>query len=467
MDAPKSLKNSPLRRVIAENFIDFQGLSITLMILIVVGYLAVLGLLLFTMLVELAGDRLPVVLYSISNENYKVPLLVMGVSGLAFIAGWAYLLAGAAAAKARIFLPVLAVFALQLFLVTGGNLLLLFLELVFFMAVLVIYGLTFRTRFWLDLPGLHFFGWLGAVSIIVILSVGISATNADVATALSANFSIMQLLTMVFWVFLGLSVINLGVSIGRGFNRFTRKRLPFPVYSALIVFFLIIHPAVIALVFWVTKDGFWLLDFLFSIPLILAALIVWIAHRWTASSASVFLVLCIATPVLVMGISMAFAGKDFTELMLRMTGLFPPTLLFVGLTTYNLFGMGAAFTSVDGTVLPRRARILLFFGTLLLVVAGMLFMSNDRIVETNQLSTDLQTFINNLFALSALFIGVPYVVWMVWKRRPMLIGAEIDFSDPPRWGWLSRVSGQVWIALGVILACACSCLLGVVLFFLV
>jgi len=467
MDAPKSIKTSLLRRVIAGNFIDFQGLSVTLMILIVVGYLAVLGLLLFTMLVELAGDRLPVVLYSISDGNYKVPLLVMGASGLAFIAGWAYLLAGAVAAKARIFLPVLALFALQLFLVTGGNLLLLFLELVFFMAVLVIYGLTFRTRFWLDLPGLHFFGWLGAVSIIVMLSVGISATNADVATALSANFSIMQLLTMVFWVLLGLSVINLGVSIGRWFNRFTRKLLPFPVYSALIVFSLIIHPAVIALVFWVTQDGFWLLDFLFSIPLILAALIVWIAHRWTASTASVFLVLCIATPVLVLGISMAFAGKDFTELLLRMTGLFPPTLLFVGLTTYNLFGVGAAFTSVEGNVLPRRARILLFFGTLLLVIAGMLFMSNDRIVETNQLSTDLQSFINNLFALSALFIGIPYVVWMVWKRRQILIGAEIEFSEPPRWGWLSRISGQVWIALGVILACACSCLLGVVLIFLV
>jgi hypothetical protein len=467
MDAPKYLKTDLLRRTFADNFIDLQGLSVALKILIVVGYLAVLGQLLFTLLVELAGDRLPVVLYSISDVNYKVPLLVMAVSGLAFILGWAYLLTGAAAAKARIFLPVLALFALQLFLVTGGNLLLVFLELVFFLAVLVIYGLTFRTKFWLDLPGLHFFGWLGAVSIIVILSVGLSAANANVATALSANFSILQLLTIVFWVLLGLSVINLGVSIGRGFNRIARKLLPISAFNALIVFFLLIHPAVIALIFWLTKDGFWLLDVLFSILLILAAVIVLIAHRWSAPTGSVFLVLSLATPVLVLGLSMAFAGNDFTQLLLNMTGIFPPTLLFVGLTTYNLFGMGTAFTSVDGNILPKRARILLYFGALLLVVACMLFMSNDRIVETNQLSMDIQSFINNLFALSALFIGLPYVVWMVWKRREMLIGPESDFSEPPRWGWLTRIPGKVWIAVGVVLACSGSCVLGLVLFFLI
>ena len=82
---------------------------------------------------------------------------------------------------------------------------------------------------------------------------------------------------------------------------------------------------------------------------------------------------------------MAFAGQDFAELLLKMTGIFPPLLLFVGLTTYNLFGMGVAFTGVDGRILPRRARVLLYFGTLILVVATMLFLSNERNAETNQL----------------------------------------------------------------------------------
>ncbi|MGZ6346561.1 MAG: hypothetical protein ACXWNC_03180 [Anaerolineales bacterium] len=467
MDSPNIKKTGLFRSVFAGNFIDLQGLPVTLKILVLVGYLAVLGQLLFTLLVELAGDRLSVVLYSIAENNYRVPLLVMSVAGLAFILGWAYLLAGAAAAKARVFLPVLALFSLQLFLVTGGNLLLVFLELVFFLAVLVIYGLTFRTNFWSDLPGLHFFGWLAAVSILVFFSVGLSATNSKVATALSANFSILQLLTFVFWVLLGLSVIDLGVSIGRWFNRVARKTFPFSAFSALIIFTLLVHPVVIALVFWLTRDGFWLLDVIFSILLILGAGIVWIAHRWSPHTGSVFLILCFATPVVVLGLSMAFAGNDFTQILLSMTGIFPPTLLFVGLTTYNLFGMGTSFTSVDGRILPKRARIMLYFGTLLLVVACMLFRSNDHIVGTNQLSLDIQSWINNLFALSALFIGLPYVVWMVWKRRELLIGPESDFFAPPRWGWLTRISGQVWVALAVLIACACSCALAAILYSLI
>lgn len=463
MDTPTPPQPGLLRRIFAGNFIDLQDLPVSLKILTIAGYLAVFGLLFFTLLVELAGDRLQTVEYTLVGQNVKVPLVVMAIAGLAFILGWTYLLTGAAAARARIFLPVLVLYALQLFLVTGANLLLLFLEVLFFLTVLIIYGLTFRTNFWRDLPGLHFFGWLVAVSVIVILSVGTSATNAQVASSLSANFAIVMLLTLVFWVLLGLSVIDLGITIGRGFTRIARKILPFSALSALVVFVLLIHPAVVMLVFWLTRDGFLLLDVLFSTLLILGALVVWIARRWSGSTCAVFLILSLATPVLTLGISMAFVGQDFTQLLLEMTGIFPPTLLFVGLTTYNLFGMGVAFTGVDGRILPKRARLLLYFGTLFLVVACMLFLSNQRIAETNQLSLDFQNLINNLFALSALFLGIPYVVWMVWKRREMLIGLENDFSGPPRWVWLGRVPGPAWIALSLVLACACSCLLVVIL----
>jgi len=208
-------------------------------------------------------------------------------------------------------------FALQLFLVTGGTLLLILLEVLFFFTVLVIYGLTFRTHFWRDLPGLHFFGWLGAVSVIVILSVGTATTNASVAVALSANFNIVMLLTLLFWVVLGFSIVDLGIQIGRAFTQIGLRYLPFSTFSALIVFVLLIHPAVIALAFWLTKDGFLLLDLPFSILFILGALALWFARRWSASTVAVLLTLSLASPVVVLGLSMAFAGQDFAELKYR------------------------------------------------------------------------------------------------------------------------------------------------------
>ena len=467
MDTPKPRKPGLLRRFFAGNFIGLQGLPVSVKLLTIGGYLAVFGLLFFTLLVELAGDRLPVVEYTLAGRNNQTPLLVVAIAGLAFILGWVYLLTGAAAARARIFLPVLALYALQLFLVTNVTLLLVLLEALFFVTVLVIYGLTFRTRFWRDLPGLHFFGWLAAVFILVFLSVGTTATNSQVAIALSANFVIVMMLTLVFWVLLGLSVIDLGVKLGRGFTRLARKTLPFPAFSALVVFVLLVHPAAAALVFWLAQNGYWLLDLLFSILFILAALVVWIARRWSVSSSAVFLTLSLAAPVVVLGLSLAFAGHDFTELMLKMIGIFPPLLLFVGLTTYNLLGMGVTFTAVDGRILPKRARVLLYFGTLILVVACMLFLSNERIAGTGQISQDVQLTTNNLFALSALLLGIPYVIWMIWKRRELLTGPETDFSAPPRLPWLTRLPGAAWLALSLVLACAGACVLVGILYFLI
>ncbi len=94
-------------------------------------------------------------------------------------------------------------------------------------------------------------------------------------------------------------------------------------------------------------------------------------------------------------------------------------------------------------------------------------MSNNRSAETHRLSQDIQSWINNLFALSAMFIGIPYVVWLVWKRREKLIGSDIDTSNPPSWAWLERFPKQAWMMAAVVLACACSCFLLVIIYFLI
>ncbi len=167
MDNSNAQKPSPLRRIFSGNFIDLHGLPISLKILTIGGYVAVLGLLFFTLLVELAGDHLPTAQYMVTGENLKLPLAVMAITSLAFILGWAYLLTGAASANPRIFLPVLVLFAAQLFLIAPWNnygfflLLSVLLEVFFFLAIVAIYALTFRKRFWFDFAGLHFYGWLG------------------------------------------------------------------------------------------------------------------------------------------------------------------------------------------------------------------------------------------------------------------------------------------------------------------
>jgi hypothetical protein len=466
LDDPHFPKPGMLRRTFSGIFIDLQGLPVSLKILTLLGYLAVFGQLIFTLLVELAGDRLQTVTYTLAQQTNQIPLIVMVVTGLAFILGWAFLLSGAAAARARIFLPILALFGLQLFLATNGNLLLIFLEAVFLFLTLLVYGLTFRKHFWHDFPGLHFFVWLAAVSFFILLSVGTATAAAGFATTLASNFSIVLMLTLAFWVVLGLSTFDLGIRIGRSLARLGRRVLPLPAFSALTVFVLLVHPAVSALVFWLAQDGYWFLDLLFSFVLVLGALVVWLSRRWSGSSCAVLLCLSLASPVVILGISMAFVGQDFTQLLLQLTGIFPPTLLFVSLTTYNLLGMGVTFSNVDGRILPRRARLLLYFGTLILVVACMLFLSNVRDAATNQVQ-EIQGLINNLYALSAFYLGIPYLVWMLWKKREILTGPETAFKDPPRWSWLERLPAPVWFTLSLVFACSMICVVLIILYKLI
>ena len=274
-------------------------------------------------------------------------------------------------------------------------------------------------------------------------------------------------LTLAFWVLLGFSVFSLGIQVARFITRFARKFLPVPVITALAIFLLIVHPTVALLVVYVGRDTYWAFDLPLAFLFPLAALVVWIMRRWSATSAAVFLALSIATPIVMFGLSGSFAGRSFAENVLKSTGLFTPILLFVVMTTYNLLGMGATFTRVDGKVMPRPARILLYFGTLILVVACMLFITNERLTATGELATDFQWVITNVVSLSAFFLLIPYAVWMIWKKRERLIGPQEDSALPPRWSRLEKVPRAAWIVLSLVLACSCVCLLWGILTWLV
>ena len=144
---PKPPKQNFLQKIILNNFVDLRGLPLTLKLLTILGYLAVLGQLLFILFIERFGtSRLPVVKYMLGEQAEQVPLVIVAVTALAFIMGWVFLLTGAATSKARIFLPVLLIFAFQLFMVS--SLLGFVVELLFIFTVLVVYAFTFRANFW-------------------------------------------------------------------------------------------------------------------------------------------------------------------------------------------------------------------------------------------------------------------------------------------------------------------------------
>jgi hypothetical protein len=110
---------------------------------------------------------------------------------------------------------------------------------------------------------------------------------------------------------------------------------------------------------------------------------------------------------------------------------------------------------------------LIYFGALILVLTFMLFILNERSALTKEPILDIQALLNNLLALGALGLGLLYLIWLVWKKRENLIGAETDFTDPPRWHWLERFPSQLWLILSLVTACLACCLLTGMLYWLI
>lgn len=82
--------------------------------------------------------------------------------------------------------------------------------------------------------------------------------------------------------------------------------------------------------------------------------------------------------------------------------------------------------------------MLLYFGAVILIITFVLFSLNQRVVATGRLDEAEQVLINGLFAIVALLLGFPYLLWVVWKRRDELIGREADYGAIARHAVLTR-----------------------------
>ena len=177
--------------------------------------------------------------------------------------------------------------------------------------------------------------------------------------------------------------------------------------------------------------GWWGIDLLVSLLLASWALALRIRGRLSAPAASALLALSLVLPVLTLGWSQPFREADLTTAVFAVagatTGVLPAALLFVGLAAYDVLNFGAR---ADGRVMPRGRRVLIYFGVVLLVTGFTLFFLNARVVDTGQPDESLELLIDMPFVIGILFLGLPYLAWLVWQHRERLVGSERVSSAP-------------------------------------
>ena len=196
----------------------------------------------------------------------------------------------------------------------------------------------------------------------------------------------------------------------------------------LVFLFLLVRPAVsIALI--ENDDVWWVNDFLLSLLLVLLAFGLVLARRVSVRAASLLLAITLVLPVLTLGWSQPFHQTDLTTVALSAAGVaanvLPAALIFVGLAAYDVLNFGVRYANVDGRVMPRGGRALMYFGVVLLVTAFTQFYLNARVVSTGQPDRTLNLLIDMPFFAGIYILGLPYLAWMAWRRRERLIADEV------------------------------------------
>ncbi|MBN1953904.1 MAG: hypothetical protein JW900_02530 [Anaerolineae bacterium] len=454
--------------------IDFRGLSLSLKILALLGYLGVFVLLGLALLVELLYDNLPMTTYLPTEEigMRQIPFPVIVISGLSFALSWAYILTGATDCRRRVFVPLIALAFVQLFLfLPQGNVMVVWFctapPLV--IGVVVTYFLTRGRRYWRDFPLVEFFFWLMAMLFYVLLFFFSYQTNDALADALHAVSSLFSMLTIPLWFFFGLAVVDMAVSVARGVVTTLRRLFPGEFLGALTVCLILIRPALA--LFAIAMNGLdtrlgqvFFLDALVTVlPLTMLMIVLALLRRWNARNMSIVLALSIVIPIFILGLMMTVEGQDISDplgLALERLGLFPPLLLFVALMVYGVLGTVSSFANKEGTIVPRSGRILLGFGFVLLIISLTLFSVNVRDVASGQLDPSFEQALDAFFGLSVFLLGLPYLAWIIWRRRDRLAGVEKELAGKePLFAWLGKASGRIWLALGITATIFLSCVI--------
>lgn len=458
---------------IKEAFINAKGLSHSLQILTAVGYLILFGLLLITLLLELFGQNLASVTYTSLDDTWQISYLALFISSGGFVIGWAYLLTGATDFSRRIFLPIMGVFAIQLLLIMpiGGSATI----FAFCFAGLFLFSLiglhlfTSSSRYWRDLPLVEFGLILAALTISMVAFWALNTSDARIATGLNTAFSILLIITLLFWFGSGLTIMNAAVSLAQRVIIILRYLFTEPVLQAIVVLVVLVRPVgtlmgiILVPVSNVQLGVGLLLDVCVSAPLPFVLLGLALTKRWTTAYLLPILALSLATPLFTLGLSVAlYSNIDLTdrvELALGGLGLLPPLLLFVALMTYNVMSSGTTFANQEGELMPRSGRVLVLFGSAILITSFTLFYVNVQNPDTAEPNSLVQNLTNNAFLLSLILVSLPYLGWIVWRRRERLVGEDDTFLNivPLLHRVEGVVPGRVWLIIAIILAGLCTC----------
>ena len=441
---------------IREGLIDLRGVGWGVRLLALLALAAVLATLAATLLFDGGWVPAKLVAFDAGFEEPRplaIPLVALWLVSLVYAVGWGYLMAGAARCSPVLFLVIGALYGLNLLVLapTASFSPLAHAGLLLVVAVLGIGGYILLRRVgrrsWLGLVEAGC--WVG-LTLVFVAGAWLGADNsAQVASSLCSSVGTVYIAAAVYWAYLSLSVVDLGMAVGRWTVTGVRLLLPAPPARWLILTFTLLKPVAVLGLVLLVELGALAFDMLISAALAVVCLGLLMFRRYSASASYVLLAASIAVTVASCGLELAFGGGDFQSVVLSGLGLAGPAVSFVVLTLWDVASSGARFANRDGNRMPREGRLLLYSGAIMLAAMATLF----YISAADPHFVDLA---NNTLVAGLGFLGLPYLLHSIWRRRERLIGPPVEEAEG--WARLQAVSGRAWAAVVMAVAAPACCL---------
>lgn len=445
-----------------QGLIDLRPVGWDVRLMVVGGLLTTLATLLAALLFGhglLAGGEVAFTTSDAPDKVFSIPFAALVLAILVFTVGWAVLLSGAARCRVWVFLLVGALFVVQALVmanaIAGSTLSTLAFTCMLPLATILALGGYFALRYlrrrwtWIGIPEIAW--WLGLVAAFIVLFWIGGDSNSAVASYFSISMNVVFILAALYWFYLSINIADIGVKLGRLTVIGTRQLLSPQLARWLILVFILFKPLLSFGLFGLTGLTSLALDIYASLLPIVVALVLLVLRRYSATAAYVLLSLSITLSTMSVGLALAQGGSDFASFILEQTGLASPLISFVALTMWDMASSGARFANSDGKNLPRAGRLALYAGALTLAATATLFYT----AAGNPL---LQETADSVLLAGLAFLGIPYILFVVWRRRENLIGPPVQEREGLT--MLHRLPRAAWaavIAMAVMLTC-CGCL---------
>ncbi len=388
------------------------------------GYGSLLTLLGSMVGLEVIGVRLPTSGSAVAVETAsRVPLQVVVIACVGFVAAWSLILTGALYARSGIAVIGLIVFGIQIIAIGSRIVFASLLLIALAICLQVVIRAKPAWRDWNKTPVASLLLWLLLLGGLVVLAWTAGPSVDGFTLSLGSVMSMANVLAIGLWLAMGcgaiITAVRLSVVVVGYLHRYVSRAW---LGWLAIVGVCLLGP--VEMIFGIVeRDPAWIIGGLISLSLIPALAILVLTRRWTSRRAAVMTGLCITIVVFTFGLSLALSDISRIGRGVQASGIFPPVLLFLALAADHLLRFGKPINRMVLRLGSQVAWVLIYLGVIVLVLASLLFLMYRPSSVNGRIGQPLPASLAGL-TLAAMFISAPvYVVWVLCRRREWWVRA--------------------------------------------